>query len=219
MFQCCDAGYVLGEVDDARGVLDLHEPAPLLALLLRLLHAPPAPPPADLDDVHVPAGAIPFPLLPALLALADKYALARTLRDACVAHLGAHASSHPLRVYGMAVDLGEPALAARASAFLLHPPLGTYTAAEIRAIPTAEAYHRLVLLHAHRITRVREILDGEQIFPQRYGECTWHTQRTKALWQARKKVVMNKVEAGEIYSLCTPCCLSDRVQLPTLLQK
>ncbi|GJE87777.1 hypothetical protein PsYK624_038600 [Phanerochaete sordida] len=203
MFHCCDAS--TGE-----RVLELQESAPSLSLLFQLLHNTPepyVPPDADKpvhveahDYVHiqqrVPAHAIPFPLLPTLFVLADKYACAPAVMQACFSHLAAYASTHPLRVYGMAVGMGHAAIAAKASKFLLHPPLTSYTTDEIKSIPTAEAYHRLVLLHEHRIKRLREILIDEPIFPQRYGECSKHTARTKRHWEARKGLVIPRVAAA-----------------------
>lgn len=207
MFQCCDAAHTL----------DLHDPPPALAMLFRLLHDPPpayAPARSEAhapaDYLHIRAGppdgrAIPFPLLPALLALADKYAVAPHVAAVCRSHLAAYAPTYPLRVYGMAVALGLDALAAQASTFLLHPPLAAYTTAEVSVVPTAAAYHRLVLLHDHRIRRLRELLAGEPIFPQHYGECSKHVHKTTALWADKKKRIAGRMQAGERPHVCRSC--------------
>lgn len=226
MFQCCEAGH---EAVGSEHVLELHESAPSLRLLFQLLHSVPEPyvpgkatKAVDPGDyVHIkqsePVHAIPFPLLPLLFVLADKYAFTPEIMRVCFSHLAAYASTEPLRVYGMAVGIGQDAIAAKASKYLLHPPLTSYTTDEIKSIPTAQAYHKLVLLHEHRIKRLREILIDEEIFPQRYGECGKHTQRTKKLWEARKSMVTTRIAAAtdvaaemmvgvDQLSGCETCC-------------
>lgn len=209
MFQCCDSGYVLGDLDEEAGTLDLHESPTALNLLFHLLHNTPEPyvpvaEPSDAKDdyVHirqtVPVAAIPFPLLPTLFSLADKYVVTQPIMDVCYSHLSAYASTYPLRVYGMAVGMGLTRIAEKTSKYLLHPPLTSYTTEEIKVIPSAEAYHKLVLLHEYRIKRLRELLQGEHIFPQRYGECSKHTQKTKVLWESRKKDIDPQIGAGEL---------------------
>jgi hypothetical protein len=234
MFQCCDSGYVRDDLDEDARILYLHESASSLSLLFQLLHRPPEPylateaPDSEADYVHIrqtiPVSVIPFPLLPTLFALADKYAVTPSIWDVCHSHLSAYASTYPLRVYGMAVGMGLNHIAARASKYLLHPPLATYTPEEIKVIPTAEAYHRLVLLHEYRTRKLRELLIEEQVFPLGYGECSRHTQRTKALWQTRKKQVVNQVEAGQNqYPRTYPSLYQLKVvlelQLPMLRQR
>ncbi|EKM60868.1 uncharacterized protein PHACADRAFT_247071 [Phanerochaete carnosa HHB-10118-sp] len=114
----------------------------------------------------------------------------------CTSHLAAYASTYPLRVYGMAVGMGSDVIAAKTSKYLLHPPLTSYSTSEIKCIPTAEAYHRLALLHEHRIKRLREMLIDEKIFPQGYGECKKHTQRTKTLWGVKQAMVSGQIAAA-----------------------
>lgn len=140
--------------------------------------------------------AIPFPVLEVLLPLADKYALSEWIAHRLYSHLAAHASSHALRVYGYAVRLGLPRVAATASTHLLHPPLTAYTAEEIRIIPTAEAYHQLARLHDFRIKTLADVLNKEDIFPYGYGECAWHAQATIALWRRTKEAVAKEMRAG-----------------------
>ena len=104
MFQCCDSGYVVGDLDEEAGTLDLHESPAALNMLFHLLHNTPEPyvPAPESLDVHedyihirqtVPVSAIPFPLLPSLFSLADKYALIRSIVDICHSHLLAYAST------------------------------------------------------------------------------------------------------------------------------
>ncbi|THH02503.1 hypothetical protein EW026_g381 [Hermanssonia centrifuga] len=103
---------------------------------------------------------------------------------------------YPLRVYGYASELGLDKVAAKASTHLLHPPLTSYSTEEMKAIPTAEAYHKLALLHEFRTRKIRETLMNEEVFPHGYGECSRHAQRTKDLWKTRKHVVYNQIQAA-----------------------
>ncbi|GBE78120.1 hypothetical protein BKA93DRAFT_299412 [Sparassis latifolia] len=206
MFACCDKGYVLNTAEDDDRILDLHESAASLSILLCLLNATLEPcnvvgPPsesANLTPIQsiIPDAAIPIPILFILLSLADKYMLCNSVVDILHLHLAAHTSTYPLRVYGYAVERGLDDIAAQASKHLLHPPLSSYTSKDIAVIPTAQAYHKLVLLHSCRIDRLREVLMGEMIFPHGYGECTKHSQYTTVIWEERKKTVAAEVLAG-----------------------
>lgn len=193
-------------LDEENETLDLYEPATVLDALFQLLHAPPAifvPPPTstsrDFTRIQetIPVATIPCPLLPALFVLADKYALSEEVVNVLKSHLAAYASTSPLQVYGCAVELGFQGIAAKASKHLLHPPLTSYTPEEIKVIPTAEAYHKLVLLHEMRIKRLGEVLAAEDIFPHGYGECSRHAHKAKSLWRQRKGVVVSQIQAGE----------------------
>lgn len=206
MFSCCDDTPAV--IDDPQaGVMDLNEPSHALSILLRLLHEPPVeyiPEKVAYSEkfqtqipVITPKSAIPLPLIPLLLRLADKYALTPPLVRTLHSHLAAHKSTFPMRVYGLATEFGLDYIAAKASNYLLHPPLHTYRAEEIRVIPTAEAYHKLVVLHAHRVARMREILMGEVIFPFGYGECSVHKTTTVALWDQQRKALVPKTESGQ----------------------
>jgi len=212
MFACCDSGYVLDMLDEDAGTLDLDESAENLSMLFRLLHARPEPypPPTSVPksnrDFHdrvfhiqqtLPgAQAIPFPLIPTLLTLADKYALSDAIVHVLHTHLAAYTSTHPLRVYGYAVSLGLDDVAARASMYLLDPPLSSYTAQDIAVIPSAQAYHRLVQLHDYRIKKLMAYVMGEEIFPHGYGKCPRHGAKTQDVWEERKKVVCGKIQAA-----------------------
>ncbi|KAH7924011.1 hypothetical protein BV22DRAFT_544960 [Leucogyrophana mollusca] len=209
MFACCDQGFqVVSGTDDAEEqTLDLDEPAETLETLLRLLHSPPLPPslidPSDppkrpkgpryrTDDGTV----IPFPLLPQLFLLADKYALSESLRHSLHAHLLANASIHPLKVYGYAVLHQLSDVAIEASANLLHPPLSSYSKQEIAVIPTVEGYHELVRLHGYRIRKLRHVLMHEDIFPHGYGACPTHKDSTMLKWENRRRFLAGKIEAA-----------------------
>ncbi|THH32344.1 hypothetical protein EUX98_g1846 [Antrodiella citrinella] len=213
MFSCCDSGYVVSELDQDARMLDLDESAEHLSLLFHLLHAPPEPhsppkvPKGSNHDFHdkvfhiqqtlPPDTVIPFPLIPTLLTLADKYALSDAILHVLHTHLAAYTSTHSLRVYGYAVSLGLETVAARASTYLLDPPLSSHTAQDISVIPNAEAYHRLVQLHAYRIKKLTTYLMGEEIFPHGYGKCPRHSAQTQEVWEDRKKVVCAKIQAGK----------------------
>ncbi|KAI0094589.1 hypothetical protein BDY19DRAFT_913591 [Irpex rosettiformis] len=215
MFSCCDAGFDMVNtlIDEDSRTLELHEKAAVLDALFYLLHSTPAAfvnPPllteesqVDEDIVHVREGtisdvSIPWPLIPPLFVLADKYALSQEIVQVLKSHLAAYASVFPLQVYGCASGLGFHDVAADASTHLLHPPLATYTLEDVKVIPTAEAYHKLVLLHDFRVKKLAEVLRDEQVFPHGYGECSrlGHSQRTRSAWDARKQVIYGQMEAA-----------------------
>jgi len=201
MFACCDAGYVINMTDHNEQILDLAESSCVLRLLLHLINAAPEPYervcPAPVNSYCIrptfPDAAIPFPLIPTLIALAEKYALHQPVLHSLHSHLAAYASIYPLRVYGYSVQMGLDEVAGEASMYLLHPPLSTYTAEDVSVIPTAEAYHKLVLLHDHRTTRLRTLLMDEAIFPHGYGKCTKHHKSTATLWEQTKKTVAERI--------------------------
>ena len=215
MFACCDASRPDGATDaghseDEWETIDLPESANQMNVLFNFLHHPPdiltSPEPTsetkppDFTRVAqnaIPEHAIPFPLLPILFGLADKYVFTPDFTDRLHSHLAVYASIYPLRVYGYAVTLGLPRIAAEASMHLLYPPLTSYSAEEMRAVPTAEAYHKLVLLHDLRTKRLREILEETEIFPHGYGECHRHGHRTRNLWDTRKRAVSSGIQAGK----------------------
>jgi hypothetical protein len=210
MFDCCDSGFVMSMTDDAESqVLDMDEPADALNILLSLLHAPPPPPerhnkgnPSTGAPMAFESGSvIPFPLLPRMLQLADKYVLSEYLKQSLLAHMSSHVSTHPLDVYAFATGRCLQPLAVEASKHLLHPPLATYSPKDINIIPTPEAWHKLVLLHDVRIRGLREILLGEEIFPHGYGTCFSHKNKTISLWYQRKMDIILKVEAGKYLQL------------------
>lgn len=205
MFSCCDAGYVLHDFDPDGRMLELNEPTVALDALFKLLHSPPEPfkaesPPEGADFTRVvetiPKATVPYPLLPALFKLADKYALSKRIVHSLHTHLASYASERPLQVYGQAVILGLDEVAAKASEHLLHPPLTRYAPEEVRVVPT-EAYQKLLLLHARRIKMLSEILQAEEIFPHGYGQCPRHAARTKAVWETMKHNIAERIEAGE----------------------
>ena len=208
MFVCCDSGYVVDMLDEDAATLDLDESSEKLGMLFHLLHALPEPyqeepePQSERDYTRIKSAlpkeaAIPFPILPTLLSLADKYALSETVQHVLHTHLAAYASTYPLRVYGYATSLGLETIAARTSAFLLDPPLSSHAARDVNVIPSAEAYHKLVQLHDYRIRKLGEVLMGEEIFPHGYGKCPRHGAKTQEVWEGRKKVVIGKIRAGE----------------------
>ncbi|KAF7982086.1 hypothetical protein HWV62_30399 [Athelia sp. TMB] len=220
MFDCCEEDSPL---DDE--VLDLDEPADRLSILLSLLHQDIAPPDhiPNLEpygttirtEEYQPGSVIPFPLLPTMLQLVDKYALSEKVQKSLLAHLSSHVAGYPLKVYGYATEHGLRDLAVEASIHLLHPPLSFYSPHDLKVIPVPEAWHELVLLHEVRIRGLRRLLLAEEIFPHSYGECSSHKEKTKSLWKQRKAEIILKVEAdvaAEMGSLqqelssCKTCC-------------
>jgi len=219
MFACCEPEQRCEDgcsADDSQ-VLDTPESASTLRLLIDLLQSPPqaVAPAAKPKALHLssllerqPADAdvtknqkeekiIPLPLLPRLLALADKYMLSPEIAEALHTHMLAQAPANPLRVYGLASLLELPHIACAASKYLLGPPLDTYSAEQIREnIPDVEAYHLLVRLQALRGRRLKEVLAGEVLFPHGYGRCDAHDQSAVLCWEKRKQRVGWKIHAG-----------------------
>ncbi|KAL4068267.1 hypothetical protein V8B97DRAFT_885283 [Scleroderma yunnanense] len=211
MFALCDQG-PNSDGDKLGHYVELNEPAETLRTLLELLSHPPPPPlllssPAY-DSAHEcwikspfsqrydHDSVIPFPILPGMIQLADKYCLSEPLIRSLRTHLFANAFLHPLKVYGFATANGFDDIAVEASAYLLHPPLAVYTREEISIIPTVVAYHDLVRLHAHRIDSLRTILLSEDIFPFGYGACDAHRDDTARAWNERRIQLAPKIEAA-----------------------
>lgn len=209
MFLCCDQEYSFvntHEVQDISEILELDESASTLRLLLRLLYFPPPPPslspsarqtrrmgnPASLYQ----GALIPFPLLPDMLRLADKYDLSEPLRRTLHSHLFANASIHPLEVYAFATKNRIDDVAAEASAYLLHPPLSAYSKDRIALIPSVSAYHDLVRLHNYRIQQLKTVLLREDIFPFGYGVCVAHRENTTRAWNDSRMLLTTRLEAG-----------------------
>ncbi|KAG6381395.1 hypothetical protein JVT61DRAFT_5809 [Boletus reticuloceps] len=210
MFACCDQEYSFVNahdgIQDVNQVLELDESASTLRLLLRLLHFPPPPPPLSLSaretrrmgkPVSLYEGAlIPFPLLTDMVRLADKYGLSEPLRRAIYAHLFANASIHPLEVYAYATRNNLDDVAAEASAYLLHPPLSTYSEDQIALIPSVSAYHDLVRLHSYRTKQLKSILLREDIFPFGYGACVAHQENTTRAWNDSRMLLATQLDAA-----------------------
>lgn len=225
MFACCDQGFEsVGDNNESgsqEAVLDLDETEHTLATLFRLIQHPPAPPPMDNSEGTRPrfksntGAVIPFPVLPLMLHLADKYGLPETIVYSLQLHVQANASTNPLPVYAYATARNLPKIAAEASAHLLHPPLSSYTKEDIQVIPTVAAYHELLRLHEYRKSRLRDILLNEDIFPHGYGTCPVHKQWATQLWEQKRLFLATQIEAatdiaGEMHELASqllPCPL------------
>lgn len=175
MFSCCEPDIATADDDQ---VLDLHETTGVLGALLRLLHFPPALPvsvPSSddgnlgqfkmrvLHKKYIPASVIPLPLLPLLFQLADKYALSDSVTSSLHAHLLAHAPTDGLAVYGFATLHGMDTVASEASQYLL--PMSSYRTDEVKAIPSVEAYHKVIRLQNLRVNALRDLILKEEIFP------------------------------------------------------
>jgi hypothetical protein len=194
--------------DNPDQVLDLDETAEVLNILLSLLHTPPPPPErqqnANADNSLTitlqaveSASVIPFPLLPRMVQLADKYVFSEQLQRSLLAHMKSYVSAHPLEVYAFASERGLQSLAVDASKHLLHPRLAAYSPKDMKIVSSPEAWQKLVLLHDVRIRGLREILLGEEIFPHGYGTCSSHKDKTISLWRQRKMDIILRVEAGK----------------------
>jgi len=141
---------------------------------------------------------IPLPILTPLFYLIDKYD-SPVCHAALANHLKSHAQQSPLEVYSLAHQLDLTSIAAHASQYLHSPPLETYTVNDvIRLFPSLLAYHRLVLLHAHRKEKLREIVLNEEVFPHDYGLChrLKHGEETRKLWETHQRSLALRVTAG-----------------------
>ncbi|CAE6516629.1 unnamed protein product [Rhizoctonia solani] len=188
-------------------VVEVDERYEILALLVNLLENPPQFPPATAAN-HVPSSAVPsnsdppgsvlpWPLVTTLLDAADKYDFSDNILALLRAHLQSHASSHPLPVYALASRLGLSSIASHASSFLLYPPMHQYSVSEIKLLPSATSYHLLLILQTRRLECLKEILGNEMLFPHDYGACSKHgTASTKSVWETRKAVVLDHVDAS-----------------------
>ncbi|KAJ2920273.1 hypothetical protein MD484_g107, partial [Candolleomyces efflorescens] len=172
MFSVCEPGNTSPSGSDA--AVDLHEPADVLAILLRILHDPPQPPEeVPSEDAYIKryneATVIPLPLLEqVLLQLVDKYLLDESIVKALQQHLLAHAPTNGLRVYAFAVANEMPEIANIASQYVL--PMAHYTLKEAKCVPTVAAYHNIVRLQDFRVQALRDLLLKEDIFP--HGVCS-----------------------------------------------
>ncbi|KIK98501.1 hypothetical protein PAXRUDRAFT_823795 [Paxillus rubicundulus Ve08.2h10] len=206
MFLCCDTQACDVANRDVPEVLELDESAATLRMLIELLHLPPPPPSLRLSAPQTRrtgqptspycGSHVPYPLLPDMLRLVDKYDLSEPLRRSLHSHLRANACIHPMSVYAFATTHGLDDFAAEASAYLLHPPLSTYTKNQIATLPAATAYHALVRLHSYRVNRLKEILLSEDIFPFGYGACPTHQGDTTRIWNERRLLLATQIEAA-----------------------
>jgi len=217
MFLSCTPDIVK---DETGQVLDLHETASALACLMQLLHEPP-PAPVQLSPVtqstnvnsfsypvpYDPSTIIPLPILiSSLYGLVDKYMLTRSISDLLDIHLRANAPEHALQVYGFATLHGINAVASEASQYLM--PMGSYRLDEVRAIPSVEAYHKVVRLQNVRVQALRKLVLREEIFPHDYGKCPPHYDQAKAIWDSQRKTLAGAIDTdtdvtGEMASLKT----------------
>ncbi|KAL5495610.1 hypothetical protein ACEPAI_1073 [Sanghuangporus weigelae] len=199
MFACCDAG---GEEKNPRSV-DLCESVNDMALLVRLIQDPPQ----TLSEAAIregsseqslehPTAMIPYLLLPRLFALAEKYALKLPVMQILRTHLLVQACIAPLLVYGLATQYSLPEIADEASKFLAFTPLETYSLEDIKIIPSAEAYHKLLQLQSYRKRRIKELLMNEDLFPYGYGACSAHKDYAELMWDRRRRNILPNVHSG-----------------------
>ncbi|CAE6421375.1 unnamed protein product [Rhizoctonia solani] len=212
--------------------VEIDERYEILVLLVNLLETPPQLPPATATSYapssavpssnDPPGSVLPWPLVTTLLDAADKYDFSDDILAVLHAHLRSHASSHPLPVYALASRHGLSLIASHASSFLLYPPMHQYSISEIKLLPSATSYHLLLILQTHRLESLKGILENEMIFPHDYGACSKHgTASAKSVWEARKAMVLNHVDASSSIAdmmnydeetkqqlkSCAECCL------------
>ncbi|KAL0950853.1 hypothetical protein HGRIS_007611 [Hohenbuehelia grisea] len=205
MFAFCDT-----DSQNSDNAVDLDEKADTLRILFRLLHDPP-PPPVRLAEYNVeyeekfktqirtrkyePDTVIPWPLLPSLFTLADKYSLSRNVDDSLQAHLTANAPLYPLEIYGFACSNGLTPVAITASQYLA--PVASYSLEDVKAIPTVMAYHKIVQLQSLRVRTLHTLLLEADVFPHDYGLCSTHHQATRDLWDQTRTKLLGSIETGK----------------------
>ncbi|KIY69670.1 hypothetical protein CYLTODRAFT_372307 [Cylindrobasidium torrendii FP15055 ss-10] len=207
MFSCCDNA---SSEQDQR--LELAESSTVLQALLRLLHTPPPFPgssatsnattegskdpkyflvPSDVDSTTV----IPLPILPLLYELIDKYELSESIERAIDEHLLTHIPQDPLHVFGYAASLDKTKIMSTASEYL--NPLASYPQKDILAlIPSVKIYHDVNVLQDMRSKAFRNILVKEALFPHDYGICPHHAKDAQLHWEARKFLVMSRIQCN-----------------------
>lgn len=211
----------LGSLATELRTVEVNERPELLVLLVNLLENPPEHPPPTVND-RVPSSAVPlegepprsilpWPLITTLLDLADKYDLSNSIVEVLHGHLRSHAPSYPLQVYGLATTLELSEIASLASSFLLHPPMHQYSASDIKVIPSAVAYHLLLVLQTHRLQGLRTIVEREPLFPHDYGVCSKHGAVTpRQVWETRRTSILDDLHARSLIADLMSC--DDEIQ-------
>lgn len=200
MFSCCENE---GGPEDSRTV-ELYETANDVALLIKIFRNPPS----ELSRRSMIKGrskssptateaAIPHPLLPRLFFLAEKYAFTPPIINALQTHLAAQAPAAPLLVYGIATQYSLLDIADNASKFVT-TPLDSYSTEHIKIIPSAEAYHKLLLLQSYRKLKMKELLEKDQLFPHGYGACASHKSHAEAMWNESRDAILKEFDCGEL---------------------
>jgi hypothetical protein len=108
------------------------------------------------------------------------------------------------------------AVASDASQFLLTPTLTSRPLHIALQFPTAESYAALLYLQNHRIGAFKSILSEENksiVFPFDYGICKDHWDVTRKLWERRKRILLDQLDAGtdvaeEMGKTCLPAVRS-----------
>jgi len=169
--------------------IDLLESSDTLVQLLQFIHYPPNPYSAEDSPLSVDT-------ISSLLTLADKYQFKTHFLDTIHTHLSAHIPWFPMQVYVLATRYDIPDMADQATAYLHRPPLPKWPENIIKALPSAQAYHTLLRLQAHRTEKFREILLAEDIFPHGYGNCILHGPATTKMWERARRIVATRLDAG-----------------------
>ncbi|KAF8640987.1 hypothetical protein AX17_000632 [Amanita inopinata Kibby_2008] len=208
MFDCCDPDeHDTSAKPGMPQTLDLHESSQVIIALLRLLHEPlgrPIEEPSEADSFissqlhrtrYNLSTVVPLPLITTMIyELVDKYALSETMVDTLWLHVEAHAATDPLQVYAFATLHGMHRTASNASQYMA--PLASYRSDQVKAIPTLEAYHKLVQLQDLRLKGLKKLLLSEDLFPHGYGKCSVHHVRATTIWDAQRKALAIRVDTG-----------------------
>jgi len=202
-----------GEAMGAEGDMEIHEHPDVFALFLAVVHGDRKDANPSVESEKNPAKDQPQPIVSTplpdsaptrffrpLWAMFDKYDVPSEHQQIAEAWLKQNAEQDQrsaLEVYAVAHQLNLTHIASHTSQYLLSRPLKSYTLAEVEAyFPSAKAYHRLHLLHEHRIMLLRGILLKEDIFPHDYGLCPKHGESTRAMWAQRQRDIAHRITAG-----------------------
>lgn len=200
--------------DNEEIIIDVYEPSTDIQLLIRLLHDDiPVYPKKSYSETSIDPSipAIPLPILLQLFDLGDKYVLSEHNMNTLYSHLSAYAATNPLLVYGRAVKYGLSDIADTASVYLMATRLDTLTPAQVRVIPSAEAYHKIVLLQQYRKTKITELLMNSELFPYGYGKCSAHFNLAITKWETERAALCKLVEAGTLnVFLSNPTVFSEK---------
>ncbi|EJU00987.1 hypothetical protein DACRYDRAFT_116836 [Dacryopinax primogenitus] len=169
--------------------IDVLEASDALLQLLQFIHYPPNPYSAEDSPLSIET-------ISSLLTMADKYQFKSHFLDTIHTHLSAHIPWFPMQVYALATRWNIPDMADQATAYLHHPPLSKWPESIIKSLPSAQAYHEVLRLQAHRTEKFREILLTEDIFPHGYGNCILHGPATTKLWERARRTVATRLDAG-----------------------
>ena len=94
------------------------------------------------------------------------------------------------------MQYGLAELADTASTYLMRTRFDKLTPEQVRVIPTAEAYQKVILLQQHRKSEIKTLLTNSELFPFGYGACPTHAKIATTRWNDERAKLQELVEAG-----------------------